>query len=91
MNIQKKLCKAEDFAKKGRLDEGIILLNDVLKKFPKQPQAHTLLGMFYIFLKQVQLAKKHFIEALSVEFDKTVATNLVSLLIQNKLWKEAYQ
>jgi len=91
MNIQKKLCKAEDFAKKGRLDEGIILLNDVLKKFPKQPQAHTLLGMFYIFLKQVQLAKKHFIEALSVEFDNTVATNLVSLLIQNKLWKEAYQ
>lgn len=91
MNIQKKLYRAEDFAKKGKFDEGIKLLNGILKKFPKQPQAHSLLGKFYIFLKQTQLAKEHLLEALSIEFDKTVATNLVSLLIQNQLWKEAYQ
>ena len=91
MNIQKKISKAEDCAKRGNFDDGIKLLNDILKKFPKQPQVHSLLGMFYIFLKQTELAKKHFIEALSVKFDKTVATNLVSLLIQNRLWKEAYQ
>ena len=91
MNIQKKLSKAEDFAKNGKFDEGVKLLNDILKKFPKQPQVHSMLGMFYIFLKQTQPAKEHFIEALSLKFDRTVATNLVSLLIQNKLWKEAYQ
>ena len=55
MNIQKKLSKAEGFAKKGKFDEGIKLLTDVVKKFPKQPQAHSLLGMFYIFLKQSQI------------------------------------
>ena len=90
MTIQKKLSKAEDFAKKGMFAEAIKLLNDILKKFPRQPQAHSMLGMFYIVLKQNQLAKKHLIEAISVKYDKKLATNLISLLIQNKLWKEAY-
>ena len=91
MFIDRKFTKAEDFAKKGKFDQAIKLLNDVLKKFPKQPQAHSMLGMYYIFLKQNQYAKKHLIEALLVNFDNTAATNLVSLLIQQKLWKEAYQ
>ena len=91
MNINKKIIKAEGLAKLGRIDEGLTLLLEVIKQFPKQPKAHSLIGLFYILKMQPGYAKEHLIKSLTAEFDNDVASNLINLLIQNKAWKEAYQ
>ena len=89
MNIQKQLKKSEDLIRSGQLDSAITSLQSTLKKFPKQFQAHGLLGMAYAFKNNYSDAEKHFKLSLSSFFNIQAAKNLITLLIQQKRWHEA--
>lgn len=91
MNIHKKLLKSQELAKIGKLDEAINLLNEVITKFPSQPQVHSMLGMFYILKKQTHLAKDHLEKSLSIQFDLITAENLIVLMMQTQTWEVAHQ
>ena len=91
MNTQKKILKSQELARIGKLDEAIGLLNEVIIKFPSQPQAHSMLGLFYIFKKQAHLAKDHLEKSLSILFDPTTAENLIVLMMQTQSWTVAHQ
>lgn len=90
MNIQKQLKKSEDLIRSGQIDSAIITLQSTLKKFPKQFQAHGLLGMAYVFNHNYTDAEKHFKLSLSSSFNIQAAKNLITLLIQQKRWQEAF-
>ena len=90
MNIQKQLKKSEDLIRSGQIDSAIITLQSTLKKFPKQFQAHGLLGMAYVFNHNYTDAEKHFKLSLSSSFNIQAAKNLTTLLIQQKRWQEAF-
>ena len=91
MNIQKKILKSKELARTGKLDEAIYLLNETITKFPRQPEAQSMLGMFYIFKKQTHLAKDHLEKSLSIVFDPITAENLIVLMMQTQAWKKAYE
>ena len=91
MNIQKRILKSQELARIGKLDEAIGLLNEVIKKFPSQPRAHSMLGLFYIYKKQIDLAKDHLEKSLSILFDPTTAENLIVLMMQTQSWTVAHQ
>ena len=91
MNIQKRILKSQELARIGKLDEAIGLLNEVITKFPSQPRAHSMLGLFYIFRKQAHLAKDHLEKSLSILFDPTTAENLIVLMMQTQSWTVAHQ
>jgi tetratricopeptide (TPR) repeat protein len=89
VNIQKQLKKSEDFIHSGQLDSAITTLQSTLKKFPKQFQAHGMLGMAYVFNHNYTDAEKHFKLSLASYFNVEAAKNLTILLIQQKRWQEA--
>jgi len=89
VNIQKQLKKSEDLIRLGQLDSAITTLQSTLKKFPKQFQAHGMLGMAYVFNHNYTDAEKHFKLSLSSYFNVQAAKNLITLLIQQKRWHEA--
>ena len=91
MNIQKKILKSQELARIGKLDAAIDLLNEVITKFANQPQAHSMLGLFYILKKQAHLAKDHLEKSLSILFDPTTAENLIVLMMQTQSWELAHQ
>jgi len=90
MNIPQKIKKAEQLAKSGQLDSAVELLSLIIKKFPNQAQAHGLLGLLYVFKRSDQLAEKHFLRSIHVDFNVGVVKNLTTLLIQGKRWQDAY-
>lgn len=90
MNIQKQLKKSEDLIRLGQLDSAINALQSTLKKFPKQFQVHGLLGMAYALKNNYSDAEKHFKLSLSSCFNIQAAKNLITLLIQQKRWHEAF-
>lgn len=90
MNIQKLIKKAEDFIRIGQLDSATTILQSILKKFPNQFQVHGLLGMINIFKNKYPDAEKHFKLSLSSYFNVQAAKNLITLLIQQKKWQEAF-
>ena len=90
MNIQKLIKKSEDFIRIGQLDGATTILQSILKKFPKQFQVHGLLGMINIFKNKYPDAEKHFKLSLSSYFNVQAAKNLITLLIQQKRWQEAF-
>lgn len=90
MNIQQQIKKAEKLLQVGQLDPAIESLQNIITKFPRQSHAHGLLGLLYIFKKDYILAKKHLIKSLQSDFNVGVAKNLTSLLIQERLWQDAY-
>ena len=90
MNIQQQIKKAEKLAQDGQLDPAIESLQNIITKFPRQAQAHGLLGLLHIFNKDYILAKRHLINSLKSNFNTGVAKNLTTLLIQENLWQEAY-
>jgi tetratricopeptide (TPR) repeat protein len=90
VNIQKQLKKSQDLIRLGQLDSAINALQSALKKFPKQFQVHDLLGMAYAFKNNYSDAEKHFKLSLSSNFNIQAAKNLITLLIQQKRWQEAF-
>lgn len=90
MNIQKQLKKSENLIRSGQLNSAITTLQSTLKKFPKQFQAHGMLGMAYVFNQNYTDAEKHFKLSLSLNFNAQAAKNLITLLIKQKRWQEAF-
>jgi len=90
VNIQKQIKKSEDLIRLGQLDNAVTILQNSLKKFPKQFQIHGLLGIVYIFKNNYSEAEKHLKFSLSSHFNNEAAKNLITLLVQQKKWDEAY-
>lgn len=90
MNIQKQIQKAEDLIRSGKIDIAMIMLHKLVKKFPQQFQAHGLLGVIYIFKNNYYDAEKHLNHSLSSKFNELAAKHLISLLIKQERWIEAY-
>lgn len=90
MNIPQQIKKAEQLAQAGQLDSAILVLQEVIKHYPKQGKTHGLLGLLYIFKKDYSLAEQHLLQSLQSDFNIGVAANLTTLLTQQQRWQEAY-
>jgi len=90
VNIKEKIKNANELAKLGKINEAFKLLEPILTKFPKQPEANAVMGIICLVKNELIEAENYFKLSLSSCFDKYVAQNLSVLLVQQKRWKDAF-
>ena len=89
MNIKKILESAFEQFKINKIDDAILLLNKILKKYPNHKDALSNYGLIQIKKGDKVEGRRYLERSLAVEFNDQVAYNLVLVLLEMQLWDEA--